>query len=184
MRTLRRSAAGEAGLAGPLPAGDGAVCQGLREVAAGRQRTGRGGLLRSGLAHGQIDRQDALARARGRTGLVDDPFIWRWTSFALHKGHRYATVVVDPIGRQVLWVWARTVTRDGARLSFEQLPEGVAERIEAVAIDMTTAYELEIKEQCPQAEIVFDLYHVVAKYGREVIDRVRWIRPTNCDMTS
>ncbi|EEP52043.1 hypothetical protein M218_27025 [Burkholderia pseudomallei MSHR338] len=24
--------------------------------------------------------------------------------FALHKGHRYATVVVDPIGRQVLWV--------------------------------------------------------------------------------
>ncbi|CAJ5172938.1 ISBma1, transposase [Burkholderia pseudomallei] len=56
---------------------------------------------------------------------------------------------------------------------FEQLPEGVAERIEAVAIDMTTAYELEIKEQCPQAEIVFDLYHVVAKYGREVIDRVR-----------
>ncbi|KGC54840.1 transposase family protein [Burkholderia pseudomallei] len=60
----------------------------------------------------------------------------------------------------------------------------MAERIEAVAIDITTAYELEIKEQCPQAEIVFDLYHVVAKYGREVIDRVRWIRPTNCDMTS
>ncbi|MBF3900186.1 transposase, partial [Burkholderia pseudomallei] len=59
-----------------------------------------------------------------------------------------------------------------ARAFFEQLPEGVAERIEAVAIDMTTAYELEIKEQCPQAEIVFDLYHVVAKYGREVIDRV------------
>lgn len=38
---------------------------------------------------------------------------------------------------------------------------------------MTTAYELEIRKQCPHAEIVFDLYHVVAKYGREVIDRVR-----------
>lgn len=24
--------------------------------------------------------------------------------FALHKGHRYATVVVDPIGRQLPWV--------------------------------------------------------------------------------
>jgi len=24
--------------------------------------------------------------------------------FALHKGHRYATVVVDPIRRQVLWI--------------------------------------------------------------------------------
>lgn len=70
--------------------------------------------------------------------------------FALHKGHRYAAVVVDPIGRQVLWVGAGR-SRETTRAFFEQLPEGVAERIEAVAIDMTTAYELEIKEQCPQA---------------------------------
>ena len=26
---------------------------------------------------------------------------------------------------------------------------------------------------CPNAEVVYDLFHVVAKYGREVIDRVR-----------
>ena len=30
-----------------------------------------------------------------------------------------------------------------------------------------------MRVHCPQAEIVFDLFHVVAKYGREVIDRVR-----------
>jgi len=92
--------------------------------------------------------------------------------FALHKGHRYATVVVDPIGRQVLWV-GKGRSRETARAFFEQLPPGVAQRIEAVAIDMTTAYELEIKAHCPQADIVYDLFHVVAKYGREVIDRVR-----------
>ncbi|SDD99422.1 Transposase [Cupriavidus sp. YR651] len=92
--------------------------------------------------------------------------------FALHKGHRYATVVVDPIGRQVLWI-GQGRSRETARAFFEQLPAGAAERIEAVAIDMTTAYELEIREHCPQAEVVFDLFHVVAKYGREVIDRVR-----------
>lgn len=38
---------------------------------------------------------------------------------------------------------------------------------------MTTAYKLEINARCPQAEVVYDLFHVVAKYGREVIDRVR-----------
>lgn len=92
--------------------------------------------------------------------------------FALHKGHRYATVVVDPMSRQVLWV-GKGRSRETARLFFEQLPEGVAQRIAAVAIDMTTAYELEIKAHCPQAEVVYDLFHVVAKYGREVIDRVR-----------
>jgi len=92
--------------------------------------------------------------------------------FALHKGHRYATVVVEPIQRQVLWVGPGR-SRETARAFFEQLPEGACKRIEAVAIDMTTAYELEIQAHCPQAEVVYDLFHVVAKYGREVIDRVR-----------
>jgi transposase len=92
--------------------------------------------------------------------------------FALHKGHRYATVVVDPMSRQVLWVGPGR-SRETARAFFEQLPAGVAGQIRAVAIDMTTAYELEIKAHCPQADVVFDLFHVVAKYGREVIDRVR-----------
>ena len=92
--------------------------------------------------------------------------------FALHKGHRYATVVVEPTQRQVLWVGPGR-SRATARAFFEQLPDGVCERIEAVAIDMTTAYELEIQAHCPQAEVVYDLFHVVAKYGREVIDRVR-----------
>jgi transposase len=31
----------------------------------------------------------------------------------------------------------------------------------------------EVHAQCPQAEIVNDLFHVVARYSREVIDRVR-----------
>ncbi|MDR8731471.1 hypothetical protein FEQ05_05115 [Burkholderia pseudomultivorans] len=38
---------------------------------------------------------------------------------------------------------------------------------------MTTAYELEIKANCSQAEIAYDLFHVIAKHGREVIDRMR-----------
>jgi transposase len=35
--------------------------------------------------------------------------------FALHKGLRYATVVVDPIGHQVLWVGPRR-SRQSVRL--------------------------------------------------------------------
>jgi len=40
-------------------------------------------------------------------------------------------------------------------------------------MDMNTAHEMEVRVHCPQAEVVFDLFHVLAKYGREVIDRVR-----------
>ena len=39
-------------------------------------------------------------------------------------------------------------------------------------MDMSEAYEQETRAHC-QAAIVYDLFHVVAKYGREVIDRVR-----------
>ncbi|MGU7842330.1 ISL3 family transposase [Burkholderia sp. AW33-5] len=171
MRTLRRSTTGETGVAGPLPARDGAICQGLRETAASSQRAGSGGLLRSGWhTVKSIDKM----RLQARMAEPDWSTIryLAMDEFALHKGHRYATVVVDPIGRQVLWIGSGR-SGETARAFFEQLSEGVAERIEAVAIDMTTAYELEIKAQCPQAEVVYDLFHVVAKYGREVIDRVR-----------
>ena len=40
-------------------------------------------------------------------------------------------------------------------------------------MDMNAAYANEVRDRCPQAEIVYDLFHVIAKYGREVIDRAR-----------
>lgn len=58
-------------------------------------------------------------------------------------------------------------SRDTFRTCIEQLPEGIAARIETVTIDMTTAYELGIKAQCPQAEIIIDLYRVAAKFYRK-----------------
>lgn len=92
--------------------------------------------------------------------------------FAIQKGHRYATVVVEPNRKEVLWV-GRGRRREDIRPFFELLgPEGRT-RLKAVAMDMNGAYEQEVRHQCPQAEIVYDLFHVVAKYGREVIDRVR-----------
>ena len=51
-------------------------------------------------------------------------------------------------------------------------PEGCA-RLEAAAIDMNGAYAEELRAHCPHVAIVYDLFHVIAKYGREVVDRVR-----------
>lgn len=92
--------------------------------------------------------------------------------FAIQKGHRYATVVVEPSRKRVLWV-GRGRSREDVRPFFELLgPEG-CKRLKAVAMDMSAAYAEEVRARCPQANIVYDLFHVVAKYGREVIDRVR-----------
>jgi transposase len=92
--------------------------------------------------------------------------------FAIQKGHRYATVIIDPRVKKVLWV-GRGRSREAIRPFFKRL--GVEGRfaLKAVAMDMNAPYEEEVRYQCPRAEIVYDLFHVVAKYGREVIDRVR-----------
>ena len=102
-------------------------------------------------------------RAPLRRLLIDE--------FALHRGHRYATVVACADTQQVLWI-GEGRSRAALRPFFTWLGEHGG-HIEAVAMDMNSAFDLEVRQHCPQAEIVYDLFHVVAKYGREVIDRVR-----------
>jgi transposase len=91
--------------------------------------------------------------------------------FALFKGHRYASVVMDAERTQVLWV-GEGRSREAIRPFFEWLGEH-CQHIEAVAMDMNSAMDLEVKAHCPGARVVYDLFHVVAKFGRQVIDRVR-----------
>lgn len=92
--------------------------------------------------------------------------------FAMHRGHRYATVIADPRTKRVLWV-GRGRRREDVRPFFELLGTEGRAQLEAVVMDMSGPYAEEVRAQCPGAAIVYDLFHVVAKYGREVIDRVR-----------
>lgn len=92
--------------------------------------------------------------------------------FALYKGHRYATVAICADTQQVLWV-GEGRSRKAVTPFFEMLGSAACSRIEAVAMDMNTAMDLEVKAHCPNARVVYDLFHVIAKFGREVIDRVR-----------
>lgn len=92
--------------------------------------------------------------------------------FALHKGHRYATVIVEPTRKRVLWV-GKGNGRADIRPFFELLGPRRCARLRAAVMDMNTGFELEVRHHCKNAAVVFDLFHVVAKYGREVIDRVR-----------
>lgn len=109
-----------------------------------------------------------------RMGPVDLDGVRRiaMDEFAIQKGHRYATVVVDVERKRVLWV-GRGRSRAEVRPFFELLGPERCARIEAVAMDMNTAYDLEVRQHCPNARVVYDLFHVIAKYGREVVSRVR-----------
>lgn len=126
----------------------------------------------SGLHWHTLKRIDKARLAR--TVAVPDRSMLRFLvmdEFALFKGHRYASVVMDAERTQVLWV-GEGRSREAIRPFFEWLGPH-CEHIEAVAMDMNSAMDLEVKAHCPKAEVVYDLFHVVAKFGREVIDRVR-----------
>ena len=112
-------------------------------------------------------------RLEAEVGTFDSSGVRRLVmdEFALHKGHRYATVIMDAERTRVLWV-GHGNSREAIRPFFELLGEH-CQQIEAVAMDMNTAFDLEVKQHCPQAEVVYDLFHVVARYGRDVIDRIR-----------
>lgn len=81
--------------------------------------------------------------------------------FAIFKGHRYATVIADAQTHQVLWI-GMSRSRKDIRPFFEELGDH-ADNIEVVAMDMNTAFDLEVQAHCPNARIVYDLFHVVAK---------------------
>lgn len=118
----------------------------------------------------QIDKR-ALER---RLGPVDfsGVTVIGMDEFAIQRGHRYATVVIEPSRKRVLWV-GRGRSREELQPFFELMGPQRCAQLQAVVMDMNTAYEQEVRSHAPQARLVYDLFHVVAKYGREVIDRVR-----------
>ena len=99
--------------------------------------------------------------------------------FALHKGQSYATVFADAETRQVLWV-GKGRSRAEIRPFFEWLGKRRCRKIAAVAMDMSPTFEAEVRQQCPNAEIVLDQFHVLANFGKQVLDRIRVNEANRC----
>ena len=90
---------------------------------------------------------------------------------ALHKGHRYMTVVADYFTGRVVWM-GRNRDKKTLDIFFQSLTKEQKRSIEAVALDMWEPFINRVRHYLPKARIVFDFFHVVQGLGR-VIDRVR-----------
>jgi transposase len=90
---------------------------------------------------------------------------------AVHKGHRYMTVVLDYDSGRVVWMGeGRQI--DTLDAFFAAMPAEVRKGLQAVAIDMWEPYIQGVRKWCPQADIVFDLFHAVKAFNK-VIDDIR-----------
>lgn len=89
--------------------------------------------------------------------------------FSLHKGHRYATVIMDIEQRRVIWV-GMGKTKKSVQPFFDQLTQkGLAEQIESVSCDMNAAYPAMVKSNLPNAKILYDLFHVIKNFTTQVL---------------
>lgn len=91
---------------------------------------------------------------------------------ALRKGQNgYMTVVLDYETGRVVWM-GEGRNMETLDAFFAEMAEEQKEAIEAVALDMWEPFITRVQHHCPQAKIVFDLFHLVKGFG-EVIDEVR-----------
>ena len=92
--------------------------------------------------------------------------------FAIHRGHRYATCVMDLETGHVIWVGFGRTKANFIKF-FEEFDLSNLSEVKAVAMDMNASYNLLVEKYLPKADIVYDRYHMQAQYGREVLGTVR-----------
>lgn len=97
-----------------------------------------------------------------RVGLDEKSFL---------RSQSYVTALNDLDGGRVIEVVEGRTTKDAGEL-LESLPSEVAGNIEAAAIDMWPAFIKAVGAKLPDADIVFDRFHI-SKHLNEAVDKVR-----------
>lgn len=92
--------------------------------------------------------------------------------FAIHKGHRYATVVMDLETGEVLWV-GKDRTIEAFTRFFDEIEMELLDGVEAIAMDINASYNKVCRQRLSGAAIVYDRYHMESNYARDVMGVVR-----------
>ena len=90
---------------------------------------------------------------------------------SFRKRHRYITTVVDHDTHRIVWA-AEGKSSETLDAFFDELGEERAKKIKIVTIDMSAAFIKSIEAKVPQAQIVFDLFHVLG-LASDAVDEVR-----------
>ena len=92
--------------------------------------------------------------------------------FAIHKGHSYATCVMDLETGEILWVGKGRGMVD-FRKFFEEYDNEQLKNVKAFAMDMNASFNHLVEKYMPNTEIVYDRYHMQAQFGKDVLGTVR-----------
>ncbi len=88
------------------------------------------------------------------------------------KGHDYMTVIYDMVEGHLIGAETGR-TADVFSGFLKQLPTETTEKIEAVAMDMGPSYQKSVRDCLPNADIVFDRFHVMKNYSKALSNQRR-----------
>jgi len=98
---------------------------------------------------------------------------------AYEKGHKYFTIVREHTKNRVIWIGIGR-KKEVLDQFFLELGPSKSAKITVATMDMWDPFIASVKEHCPNADIVFDKFHVSKKVN-EALDTVRKIEFGNGD---
>ena len=92
---------------------------------------------------------------------------------SIKKGHRYAIVVADMDQQRPIWM-STTLGRDKEQMDvfYKELNEKQRKNIKLAVMDMWKPFRNSLHDHAPQAEIIYDKFHVLGHLN-DAIDKVR-----------
>lgn len=122
--------------------------------------------------HKEIMQKDIEQREKHLEDSNYKPEYLAVDEFAIHKGHTYATCVMDLKTEEIIWI-GKGRSKKHFQKFFDTVEASRLSKVKAVAMDMNASYNILVEEKLPNAQIVYDRYHMQAQYGKDVLGAVR-----------
>lgn len=102
---------------------------------------------------------------------LDDLTVIGIDELSFRRRHNYVTVVVDHVRQRIVWVGEGKTSQTLGGF-FEALGAERAKLLTHVTIDLSAAYRAAVEHHAPQAELVFDRFHI-QRLASDAVDAVR-----------
>lgn len=102
---------------------------------------------------------------------LDDLTVIGVDELSFRRRHNYVTVVVDHVQQRIVWV-GEGKSSDTLGKFFEALGAERAKLLTHVTMDLSAAYRLAVTTHAPQAQLVFDRFHI-QRLASDAVDAVR-----------
>jgi len=108
---------------------------------------------------------------------------------AYGHGHQYLTIVVDLLHGDVVWI-GKGRSQESLEAFFREIGPERCAQLQVVATDLHAPFHLAVRRCAPQAELVFDHFHLVKllnqaldelrreEFGKRAQEERRWIKGT------